>query len=293
MPWRTNILSELRDEYARELYPLYGKEEADSLLRLLIERYFGKSRADLVVEPEYRISESEMLRLHFAVKELKAFRPIQYILKSVEFMNTRLLVDESVLIPRPETEEMAAWIADREKGNKGLKVMDLGTGSGCIAIALAKHLPESEVHGIDISEKALTVAGKNQFANEVMVQFHHADMLDPDSYAYLDLFDVVVSNPPYVTFSEKKFMRENVLRYEPASALFVRDEEPLLFYRAILYFSKEKLRDGGRIYLEINERYGKEVAALAGRFGFGEVTIRQDLSGKDRFVSGIKQTLPQ
>ncbi len=288
MKWRTNKLKDLRDDYLHELTPLYGKEEAAALLGLLIERYFNKSRADLSLYPDFRLSESEILRLHFAVKELKNYRPIQYILKNVDFKDTRLMVNESVLIPRPETEEMVELIIEREKKEHGLRVIDIGTGSGCIAIALSKNLKNAEVFGIDISEKALSVAGKNAFVNEVMVHFRLMNILQPEEDILPGTFDVLVSNPPYVTESDKTSVGENVLRHEPHEALFVSDAQPLLFYRAILYFAGEKLKNGGRIYLEINERFGREVAGLVTQSGFADATVLTDMHGKDRFVTARK-----
>ncbi|MEJ2595689.1 MAG: peptide chain release factor N(5)-glutamine methyltransferase [bacterium] len=294
MKWRTNKLKDLRDDYLRELSPLYGKQEADALLGILIERYFNMSRIDLSLQPEYRLSESEILRLHFAVKELKDYRPIQYILKYVDFLDTRLMVNESVLIPRPETEEMVQLIIEREKQAPGLRVIDIGTGSGCIAIALSRHLENAEVFGIDISDKALSLAGKNAFINEVMVHFRSMNILQPEEDLLPGTFDVLVSNPPYVTESDKTFVGKNVLRHEPHEALFVSDEEPLLFYRAILYFAGEKLHSGGSIYLEINEHFGREVAELLIQSGFADVVVHKDIHGKDRFVLARKpgDTIP-
>lgn len=288
MQWKTNKLVDLRDQYAKELVPVYGKDEAETMLTILIERYFNLSRSQLAINRDRRLSESEILRLHFAVKELKNHRPIQYILKHVDFLNTRIMVDESVLIPRPETEEMVQYILDKEKNNKGLRVLDIGTGSGCIAIAMAKNLKDSEVMGADSSTAALKTASKNIFVNEVMVHFEEFDILDPDTYNDKGTFDVIVSNPPYVTKDDKKQMKENVLKHEPQEALFVEGSDPLLFYKAILYFAGEHLKPNGRIYFEINEKYGEPVQSLLKKNGFAAVELHQDIFGKDRFVSGKK-----
>lgn len=288
MQWRTNKLLDLKNDYAKELYPIYGKEETDSLLFILIKRYFNLNRTDLVVNPEHRLSESEILRLHFAVKELKNHKPIQYILKNVDFLNTKILVDESVLIPRPETEELVQLILDQEKGKEGLHVLDIGTGSGCIAISLAKNLKNPAVTAIDVSPEALTTAGKNIFVNEVMVEFKEFNILDPEAGDDLGLFDILVSNPPYVTQNDKNLMKENVLKHEPHLALFVPENDPLLFYKAIIYFSDEKLKPGGRIYFEINESFGKEVLELLVKNGFEKAQLHKDIFTKDRFVSGVK-----
>lgn len=290
MQWKTNKLKDLRDQYAEELYQIYDKEEADTMLTMLIERFFQFSRTDLALNPDHRLSESEILRFHFAVKDLKKQKPIQYILKHVDFLNTRIMVDESVLIPRPETEEMVQHIIKQEKSDEKLKILDIGTGSGCIAISLAKNLDNAEVTGIDISENALKVASKNIFVNEVMVHFKEFNILDPDAGEDIGEFDVIVSNPPYVTEADKSQMKENVLKYEPHEALFVTDNDPLLFYMAILYFAGELLIPGGRIYLEINEKFGQEVLQTLKKNGYQLVKIHQDIHGKDRFVSGIKDS---
>ena len=281
-------MKDLRDQYALELYPVYGKEETNTMLALLIERFFQLSKTDLALKPDHRLSESEILRFHFAVNELKILKPIQYILKHVDFLNTRIMVDESVLIPRPETEELVQHIIKQEKSNEGLRILDIGTGSGCIAIALAKNLTEAEVIGIDISDEALQVASKNIFVNEVMVHFQEFNILDPENGEDIGEVDVIVSNPPYVTQADKALMKENVLKYEPHEALFVTDKNPLLFYHAIFYFAGEKLVAGGRIYLEINEKFGQDVFQLLTKNGYQLVKIHQDIFTKDRFVSGVK-----
>jgi len=290
MQWRTNKLFDLRKDYANELYPLYGKKESEAMLNLLVKRYFNLSRSDLAANPEFRLSESEILRLHFAVNELKNHRPIQYILKHVDFLNAKILVNESVLIPRPETEELVQLILKNEKQNEELRVLDIGTGSGCIAISLAKNLKHAQITGIDVSEEALTTAGKNSFINEVFVSFTLFDILNPDSGEDLGNFDILVSNPPYVTKDDKKHMKENVMQHEPHLALFVEGDDPLLFYHAILYFALDHLRPGGRIYFEINEAFGSDVTDLLKKSGFKQVELHKDIFSKDRFVSALKES---
>jgi release factor glutamine methyltransferase len=288
MQWRTNKLVDLRKQYLEELIPLYGKEESETMLALLIKRYFNLTRSQLAIQQDHRLSESEILRLHFAVKELKNHRPIQYILKHVDFLNTRILVNDSVLIPRPETEEMVQMIIQREKESGPLRILDIGTGSGCIAIALARNLPQARLTGIDISADALQTASKNIFVNEVMVQFEEFDILDPEGSDHLGVFDVIVSNPPYVTEEDKLLMKENVLEHEPPEALFVPGDDPLLFYKAIRYFAGERLASGGRIYFEINEKYGRQAATLFMDEGYLSTMILRDITGKDRFLFTVK-----
>jgi len=287
MQWSTNKISDLKKLYAEELYPLYDKAEADTFVNILIKSFFGLSRTDLVADPGYRLSESEMLKLHFAVKDLKKFKPIQYIIKKIDFLNTRIMVNESVLIPRPETEELAELIIKKEK-QSGLRILDIGTGSGCIAIALMKNMDEASVFGVDISQDALNTASKNAFINEVLLNFVQLNILDPKPFPDFQELDLIVSNPPYVTLDEKAEMKENVLRYEPHEALFVDNDDPLLFYKAILYFATDHLAKGGRIYFEINEKYGQQVVDLFERSSFEQVTLHKDIHGKDRFVSSIK-----
>ena len=288
MQWKSNKLTGLRKQYAQELYRFYEKHEADTLLTLLIRSFFGLSRSDLALNPDYRLSESEMLKLHFAVKDLMNYKPVQYIIKKTDFLNVRLTVNESVLIPRPETEEMVTMIINREK-DENLRVLDIGTGSGCIAIALAKNLKKPEIWGTDISENALDTAAKNAEENDVKIHLMLLNILKPVEGQFTGKFDVIVSNPPYVTEADKKLMQENVIRYEPHEALFVPGDDPLLFYRAILYFTGDYLKTGGRIYLEVNEQYGREVSGLLLSQDFSNVQLFQDIHGKNRFVAGIKK----
>lgn len=287
MQWKSNKLTDLKKQYADELYAFYEKDEANTILSILIKSFFGLSRIDMALNPEFRLSESEMLKLHFAVKELKNYKPVQYIIKKTEFLNVRLMVNESVLIPRPETEEMVSLIIDREK-EEGLHVLDIGTGSGCIAIALAKNLKNPEVWGADISGEALSTASKNAFFNEVMIHLSGFNMLEQQEPETLGDFDIIVSNPPYVTESDKVLMKENVIRFEPHEALFVPGGDALLFYRAILYFAGEHLIKNGRIYLEVNELYGEKVTGLLSAQGYTSVELFKDIHGKNRFVSGVK-----
>ena len=285
MHWNSNKLVDLKKLYLDELLKIYDKDEAVAFTNILIRSFFGFSRSDLAVNPDLRLSESEMLKLHFAIKDLKKFKPIQYIIKKTDFLNTRIMVNESVLIPRPETEELVDLIIKNEK-TSGLRVLDIGTGSGCIAIALKKSLEDAMVFGIDISTDALNLASKNAFVNEVLLHFLQLDILDPKPVPDFEELDIIVSNPPYVTLAEKALMKKNVLRYEPHEALFV-DDDPLLFYKAIVYFAVDHLKPKGRIYFEINEKYGKEVCDLLTRNRF-KSELHKDIHGKDRFVSAIK-----
>ena len=289
MKTSSNLVRECRKYYASELETIYGSDEANALIMILLEHYFSLDRVKIAMNPELRLSESELLTLHFAVKELLKNKPVQYIIGETEFCGMRFFVDENVLIPRPETEEMVKKIAScRDKAclvPTGCDILDIGTGSGCIAISLAKLLTDSKVTAVDVSEKALNVARKNAKANEVNVRFILDDILNPQNPELIDnQYDIIVSNPPYVCESEKSEMRANVLDYEPSSALFVSDNDPLIFYRRILEFAQKALKPDGQIWFEINEKLGKETTELCREKGFQNVEIIKDFRGKERVV---------
>ena len=295
MKMSSNLVRDCRRHYASELEKIYGSDEANALIMMLLEHYFGIDRVKMALEPELRLSESELLTLHFAVKELLKNKPIQYVIGETEFCGMRFFVEEGVLIPRPETEEMVKAIVNKNGvtrlGNSYLarndnqSLIDIGTGSGCIAISLAKLLKDSVVTAVDVSEKALEIAKKNAEANGVDVQFVLDDILNPKKPELIDnQYDIIVSNPPYVCESEKKEMRANVLDYEPSSALFVSDNDPLIFYRKILEFAQNALKPHGQVWFEINEKFGKEMINLCHEKGFQNVEIIKDFRGKDRIL---------
>ncbi len=283
----SNLVRDCRRYYAGELEKIYGSNEANALIMILLEHYFGIDRVKIALEPELRLSESELLTLHFAVKELLKNKPIQYIIGVTEFCGMQFQVDENVLIPRPETEELVNKLVScsvSQLSSPSCRILDIGTGSGCIAISLAKLIKNSEVTAIDISEKALEVARRNAEANGVNVNFVQADILNIKEGLFDKKFDIIVSNPPYVCEGEKKEMRANVLEYEPASALFVSDDDPLLFYRKILDFAQKNLKDGGEVWFEINEKLGVKTKDLCIERNFKNVEIISDFKGKDRIV---------
>ena len=289
MKTSSNLVRDCRRYYASELKKIYGSDEANALIMILLDHYFGINRVKMAMEPELRLSESELLTLHFAVKELLKNKPIQYILGETEFCGMRFFVNENVLIPRPETEEMVKMIefyaCKACLAPTGCDVLDIGTGSGCIAISLAKLLKNSVVTAVDVSEKALEVAKKNAKANNVNVRFVLDDILNPQNPKLIDnQYDIIVSNPPYVCESEKSEMRANVLDYEPSSALFVSDNDPLIFYRKILEFAQKTLTSNGEVWFEINERFGKETKDLCIEKGFEKVEIIKDFRERDRIL---------
>lgn len=274
-------------EYISELEVLYEKEEAEQLIYWLTEAFFGVSRTHLALNPKKRLSESEMLKLHFAVKELNKFKPVQYIVGEIPFLDLTLKVSPAVLIPRPETEQLVDWILHVEK-DENLFVLDAGTGSGCIALALKQGMDKASVWAYDQSEDALEVARQNSELNGQQVVFFKADMLLEIDDNLLT-FDIVVSNPPYVLHGERIKMLPNVLDYEPDQALFVSDDSPLVFYQGIINQSEHILKRGGRIYFEINEALGQEMVNLLRLSGYKDVQLKCDLNNRHRFISGIKE----
>jgi release factor glutamine methyltransferase len=218
------------------------------------------------------------------VADIRSGLPIQYVLGQTNFCDLNIKVDKRVLIPRPETEEMVEHIIARTK-EPIQKIIDLGTGSGCIALALKKYFPDTEVWGADKSQEALAVAGENGRGNSLQVSWIKMDLLNPHTLEESLRFDLVVSNPPYVMNSEREMMASNVLDFEPESALFVEDKDPLIFYRAIAAFCKIYLADKGEIWVEINEQFGKECAKLFKKEGFSKVRVIKDIHEKDRYIN--------
>ena len=283
MKTSSNLVRDCRRYYASELEKIYGSDESDALIMILLEHYFSIDRVKIAMDPELRLSESEMLTLHFAVKELLKNKPVQYVLGETEFCGMRFLVNENVLIPRPETEELVNQLVSCSVSQSA--VLDIGTGSGCIAISLAKLLKDSVVTAVDVSEKALEVAKKNAEANGVNVQFVLDDILNPQNPELVEnQYDIVVSNPPYVCENEKSEMRANVLDYEPSTALFVSDNDPLIFYRKILEFTQKALKPDGEVWFEINEKFGTEMKDLCLEKGYKNVEIIKDFRERDRIL---------
>ena len=268
----------------------YGSAEAEELIYRLIDAYLGEKRLEYwdITGTAIDFESPEIKNLFdSAIKRLLQLEPVQYIVCHTYFLDYKLEVSPAVLIPRQETEELVAMIIANEKENKNLKILDIGTGSGCIPIALSLELDCQETIGLDISNKALEVAKSNSKANNSSVVFEHLDILK-DEIPYQEI-DIIVSNPPYVLESDKKQMDKNVLNYEPGLALFVPDDAPLKFYEAIAEKSLDALVKGGRLYFEIHEKYGQEVKDLMENFGYLKVNVQQDLFlSKDRIVSGLK-----
>ena len=282
----SNLVKDIRKYYCELLCSLYEKDEANAMILILFKYYFNIDKVRMVLEPDLRLSESEMLKIHFAVKDLLRNKPIQYVTGETEFCDLKFKVNENVLIPRPETAEMISKIVNSQHStvNNHCSIIDIGTGSGCIAISLAKMISNSNVYALDISEEALKIAKENAFNNNVNVSFIHDDILNLKNNIATK-FDIIVSNPPYVRELEKAEMHNNVLGWEPHKALFVSDNDPLIFYRSILEFAKTHLKDNGEVWFEINEYLGKEMSDLCHELGFSDVKIYKDFRDRDRVMS--------
>ncbi|WP_405382438.1 peptide chain release factor N(5)-glutamine methyltransferase [Maribacter sp. LLG6340-A2] len=281
------LLREIKNIFHVELNPIYGKDEVASFFYVLIEHYFKLERFVLAIQPNLVIDKNKETILFHALAELKQEKPIQYITGVAHFMDLEFKVNEHVLIPRPETEELVRWILDDIADvGKSIKILDMGTGSGCIPISLAKHLPNAYITALDISPQALSIAKENAETLGVQVDFREADMLGSQGEGEQS-YDVIVSNPPYVRELEKTNMRNNVLNNEPGLALFVPDENPLKFYKAIVDFATKQLHKNGSLYLEINQYLGEETKQLLYKSNFNTVELRKDLYGNDRMLKGI------
>lgn len=264
----------MRQEFVRNLSPRYDEGEANAMFRIL--------------QQDYGQGEELAGALTRLMPELLSGRPFQYVLGRTWFYGLPLAVNESVLIPRPETEELVDYII-KSRLPRAPRIIDIGTGSGCIALALKKSIPSAEVYAMDISGDALAVARKNADLLGLNIHFIHADILEWDLVVNSELrFDLVVSNPPYITPGEKAEMESHVLHFEPELALFVPDESPLLFYQYIADFARHHLRPGGKLYFEINRKYGLEIKELLTKKGFSDVGIKKDMQGADRIIEAVK-----
>ncbi len=282
-------LNHLKETFYHDLSTIYDKREIKGLFEIVCESVFSLSKTDLLILDDFEVSKDDGLRFNDVLKDLKSSKPIQHILKEAYFYNRTFSVNEHVLIPRQETEELIELVKHNHSQAK-LNILDIGTGSGIIPITLGLELNNANCSAVDISEEALKVAKENAANLNVNVSFSKLNILDKNERAsYEGEFDIIISNPPYVLNSEKKLMHNNVLKYEPHLALFVENDDPLLFYREIVEFSKVKLKSGGSLYFEINEQFGKETKQLLDRNGYKNSIIVKDLNGKDRFVYGTKE----
>lgn len=277
----SNLLKDIRSAYIQELASMYAPKEVQSLFSITAQTLEKCSPAELLLRLQEPVNESVLIKYSNVLKRLKKGMPLQYALKQTTFCDMQFHVTPDVLIPRPETEELVMLI-QKDSHIFSRKILDIGTGSGCIAITLKKIFPLATVSAMDVSEAAIAVARKNAITLNQDIDFIHDSVLAP-SYSYSS-YDIIVSNPPYVMDSEKNKMHTNVLDFEPHLALFVKDEDPLLFYRAILEFAIKHLSKKGVLYFEINEQQGLQMVQLCKHFGFEHVTCIKDIHGKDRFI---------
>ncbi len=282
-------IKQYRTQFIQELSGIYDVLEVESFFYLTLEEKRNLKQIDLALNPDLSFSEQEIEEWSALVAELKKEIPIQYLLGKTNFYGLDFEVNSNVLIPRPETEELVEWII-KENSNierhKELKILDIGTGSGCIAISLAKNLVKAKVFAIDVSEGALATAKRNAVSNDVSVTFLHRNILETDDL--MQEFDVIVSNPPYVRNLEKEEIKKNVLDYEPHLALFVADNDALIFYRKIAELAQTNLRKNGSLYFEINQYLGKETVELLEDLGFKNIELRKDIYDNDRMIFCVK-----
>lgn len=269
-----------------ELTGLYADTEIRSFTYMLISRLTGFSHTEIIVNKNTIFSDEQVTLLDRFIEKLKKYTPIQYILGECDFMGMKFMVNEAVLIPRPETEELVEWIMESTKNDRSVAVLDIGTGSGCIAIALKNQFADAEVTAYDISSAALDVARKNAELNGLSVHFEQFDVLEVDKSA--TLWDIIVSNPPYIPENEKSEILPNVLNFEPHVALFVPENDPLLFYRHIIKLAQDHLKPQGQLFFEIHRDRGRQVVSLLAAAGFVDIELRKDLSGNYRMIRARK-----
>lgn len=293
------ILKQFKTFFSDALSAIYPRTEIDSFFFLLIEEYLGLQRIDSVLKPDFNITDEKLAVLNSAIEKLKKEIPLQYIVGHTEFYGLPFLVDKSTLIPRPETEELVAWILmevkeiknsrtknqDKDSINNAselFSILDIGTGSGCIPVALAKNSEDCKLSAIDVSAKALEIAKKNAVLNKVEINFLEFDILQVKSLP--QQYDIIVSNPPYVRELEKIEIQNNVLQNEPHLALFVSNENPLIFYEKIIDLARQNLTKNGFLFFEINQYLGKETVGLLTKKGFKTIELRKDIFGNDRMI---------
>ncbi|MFY0482432.1 peptide chain release factor N(5)-glutamine methyltransferase [Flavobacterium sp. PLA-1-15] len=276
---------EYRTYFIEQLQSIYDVMEAESFFHLILEEKHQMKRIDLALNPDFSFSEEQIEDWDLILAELKKEIPIQYILGNTEFFGLKFKVNGNVLIPRPETEELVEWIIQEDlkiQRFKDLKILDIGTGSGCIAISLAKNIPNAKVYAIDVSPNALKTATENAEINQVEVVFLEKNILETNDLEMQ--FDIIVSNPPYVRNLEKEEIKKNVLDNEPHLALFVEDSDALIFYRKIAELATKNLNEEGRLYFEINQYLGEEMIELLHNKGFQDIELRKDIYDNDRMT---------
>jgi release factor glutamine methyltransferase len=284
---RTKTVRESFQHFQLLIGATYEADEARSISQIVFKEILGYDTIKLILNENELLPAPLFEQLDQVAYLLNQHKPIQYILGFEEFMGIKFYVNESVLIPRPETEELVQWIVDDYKQQKNLTIADIGTGSGCIAISLKKLIPQAFVHAIDVSKSALDIASKNAIHTQQEIHFHQINILNDDLPSN---FDVLVSNPPYVLETEKMQMRKNVLDFEPSLALFVPDDDPLLFYKRIVKLAEQQLNNAGALYFEINESYAAGTQKLFSENAWHTPELRNDIRGKARMLKAIKRS---
>lgn len=285
-------LQQAKEAVLQAISNLYDQREAGNIASMVIEKISGKSKMDQFLNKEEVLNNDATMQLNDCMRALSVGTPVQYVLGEAWFMGMVFRVNKDTLIPRPETEELVEWIINdlKDAPQKKYKVLDIGSGSGCIPISLKKLAPQLTVQSVDISEGAIKTANENAIIADSSVEFIELDFLNENNWNQFGTIDIIVSNPPYIRESEQVSMAVNVVNFEPASALFVPDNDPLLFYRKILHFSEKHLPAGGRIYLEINEALGNETVNLFNTAAAAfETILKKDMQGKDRMIRATKK----
>jgi release factor glutamine methyltransferase len=281
-------IQQAQRELLARLTPLYGEREASLVTDWVMENITGRKKMDRLLHKEILLSPVQSDIFHQYVAGLALQRPVQYVLNESWFCGMKFYVDEHVLIPRPETEELVEWAAEEAASLAPLRVLDVGTGSGCIAICLKKRLPTALIHACDISPKSLAVARRNAATLEADIHFLLLDLLDSRQWENLPRLDLIVSNPPYIPVKEKSAMSPHVVDHEPHLALFVKDEDPVVFYQAMASLGKEKLSPGGLLFAEMHEESARLVEDVFRKAGFREIVIKKDMQGKDRMIKATR-----
>lgn len=282
--------ADLYNDFKNKLKTIYEDRETENISDWVFENVTGLKRWERRQNQNKELNETDFEKLKNYLEELLKHKPVQYILNEAWFYKIKFFVNENVLIPRPETEELVEWIVSdfkKQKDSKQTNIIDIGTGSGCIPVPLKKELPEADITAIDVSEKALSVAKKNAAELDAAIDFFQIDFLKEDEWQTLSQYDIIVSNPPYIPINEKEILAKNVTDFEPEIALFVMENDPFIFYKAIAKFAKSHLKENGKIYVEVHEEYAKNVKDIFEKSGFIS-EIKKDIYDKERMVKAFK-----
>jgi len=275
-------------KFVKQLQTIYDEREAENIADWVFESIANNKRADRVIDKQKHFIDSIIQQLNAALQKLLEHKPIQYVLGEVWFYKMKLLVNEHVLIPRPETEELVEWVIKESKiQNSKFKILDVGTGSGCIAVALKKELADAEIFAIDVSDDALSVAKQNAQDQNTAINFLQLDFLNEDDWPSLPSFDIIISNPPYIPENEKSKLAKNVVNHEPHLALFVDDNDPFIFYKKIASFAEKHLNENGKIFVEVHEDYAKQVQQIFAEKNF-TTEIKKDIYGRERMIKASR-----